>query len=63
MLKVKLKVWSKNNKCSGNKGKKTLSNQISNWETIQEQRPLADDELLQNTHMVWNLKMWQERKN
>ncbi|WMV54051.1 hypothetical protein MTR67_047436 [Solanum verrucosum] len=51
MLKAKLKEWSKTNKGNWKQRKKDILSQISSWETIQEQRPLTDDELIQKTHL------------
>ncbi|WMV14420.1 hypothetical protein MTR67_007805 [Solanum verrucosum] len=52
MLKVKLKEWSKVNRGNWKQRKEDILNQISKWETVQEQRPLTDDELIQKTHLA-----------
>ncbi|WMV21816.1 hypothetical protein MTR67_015201 [Solanum verrucosum] len=51
MLKAKLKEWSKTNKGNWKQRKEDILSQISSWETIQEQRPLTDDEMIQKTHL------------
>ncbi|KAH0716935.1 hypothetical protein KY285_012966 [Solanum tuberosum] len=52
MLKVKLKEWSKVNRGNWKQRKEDILNQISKWETVQEQRPLTDNELIQKTHLA-----------
>ena len=51
LLKGKLKEWSRENRGSWRQRKEDILAQISNWEAVQEVRPLTDDEVLQKTHL------------
>ncbi|CAN4080374.1 unnamed protein product [Withania somnifera] len=57
MLKVKLKEWSKENKGNWKQRKDKILNQIANRESIQEQRPLTDDEILQKTNLAMDFEV------
>lgn len=53
LLKVKLKEWSKENTGNWRRLKKgDILTQLNNLETIQEQRMLIDDELVQKAHLA-----------
>ncbi|WMV14111.1 hypothetical protein MTR67_007496 [Solanum verrucosum] len=52
MLKATIKEWSKYNRGNWKQKKDDILNQISYQETVREQRPLTDDELVQKANLT-----------
>lgn len=47
-----MKEWSKDNKGNWKQRKEDILNQIANWENIQDNSPLTDDEMLQKANLA-----------
>ncbi|KAG5599414.1 hypothetical protein H5410_030784 [Solanum commersonii] len=56
LLKKELTQWSKSHRLNWKKKKEGILLQISSWETLQDQRALSDDELLQKSHLPMEFK-------